>query len=241
MIFNLTSEITRAEVKALIADAEQRILWGYTLANKGAENVITNGELSANTTGWTNISTSNYTYTFVDDDYLQLTAKRSGGEGLMYSNYYAWDTPISGPSAEEESLVYMYARVRGRIGNAGWPRAYASGYANGTTEYDSYSFYERNGLTGPALNDGEWHLMSRRFSTYNFGNEVPTNYEWFRVGFGIAPFDAFNSANNITEIAVGDEMDIKDFCVFNLTEIFGRGNEPSKEWCDAHMAGPEYV
>ena len=77
------------------------------------------------------------------------------------------------------------------------------------------------GKNGAALNDGSWHTMSGYVSTYYSESEY-RSYD--RVAFGI---------NDQTK---NDTMDVKEFMVINLTEAFGRGNEPNKSWCDNNIS-----
>jgi len=63
--------------------------------------------------------------------------------------------------------------------------------------------------------------MSGYVSTYISESEY-RNYD--RIAFGI---------NDSTE---NDTMDAKEFMIINLTEAFGRGNEPNKLWCDNNIS-----
>ena len=40
---------------------------------------------------------------------------------------------------------------------------------------------------------------------------------------------------NSSGTTIGDNYSIDNAMVLDLTEIYGAGNEPSKEWCDANI------
>ena len=35
----------------------------------------------------------------------------------------------------------------------------------------------------------------------------------------------------------GNKLDVTNIRLYNLTQMFGSGNEPNKAWCDTHLGG----
>lgn len=182
-------------------------------------NLITNGNFSNNTEGWT--MSSNYDLYFNDVDYLRLEATQTASSGT-YACYQELSESISGNTIETRQVLYAMAKVRGNSANTSYPRVYLSSYKNGEPSAVYNNLEEINGFVGVELNDGEWHTVSEYVETYD---ETDGDYnEYYRIAFGISTTTS------------GDIMDIKEVMLFNLTAIYGVGNEPTKEWCDANIA-----
>lgn len=191
------------------------------LKSKTLINLLNNGFSSNNKNYWTidtQYDSTQYT------DYFNVTLNSTVNTSNTGTSpcYQLFDS-ISGSTADTRQLIYCQAKVRGKSTNVSWPRAYLREYKNGgsTATYTS-NLSAIDGSTESELNDGNWHTMSGRFHTYNSNTGDYWSYD--RATFSI------NVSN--TE---GDTMDIKDFIIVNLTEAFGRGNEPSKADCDNYM------
>lgn len=182
-------------------------------------NLIKNGNFSSDAEGWT--MSSNYDLYFNDADYLRLKATKTASSGT-YACYQELSEGISGNTIETRQVLYAMAKVRGNSANTSYPRVYLSSYKNGEPSAVYNNLEEINGLVGVELNDGEWHIVSEYVETYD---ETDGDYnEYYRIAFGISTTTS------------GDIMDIKEIMLFNLTAIYGAGNEPTKEWCDANIA-----
>lgn len=179
-------------------------------------NKILNGSLRMNTDEWT-ISGNNSTN--CDGEYTTIKLTSTATNGGTFPNYQYFDE-ISGNSADTKQIIYACANVRSRTTNTSYPRVYLSYYKNGSASVSYYNLTSTDGATEVLLNDEEWHKLSRRVTTYDTSGYS----SYSRVAFGIS--------NGVT---VGDEMDIKDVLVINLTEIFGVGTEPSEAWCDENI------
>ena len=211
-----------------------RIIKGYVGVPNRATNLLTNGALSSNTDGWDMQSTSVYTCSYVDNA-LRITAKQVADVGLMYANYQVLSDTIMGSRLDNNRVVYICANVRGSTSNVGGrPLIFCHAYLNSTTSSKRFNIEaDINGISGLALNDDKWHTFSGIYNTYDSASG--NSYEFYRVAFGISPDN--NDTEQSGQVVIGDIMDIKNFCVFDLTDIFGRGNEPTKEWCDANLVG----
>lgn len=205
-----------------------------------AKNLLTNGALSSTTDGWDMQPSANltgiYTQNFTEGG-LQLTfCYAKGAEaGLMYANYQSLAKQVIGRTAADKKYIYMCAKVKGgKSSQNTYPLIYTHAYLNGTGS--SARFDVRDIIDGTSfvnINDGAWHILSARLPTYD--EATGNSYDFWRVAFGITP-DKTNYDDEVTtKVSYGDTMYIKDFCFFDLTDIFGRGNEPTKAWCDANL------
>ena len=72
----------------------------------------------------------------------------------------------------------------------------------------------------------------------------PVQDQWYRVSTRyITPADLFGKYRIVvghyytdTATADGKVMEVQNVMLHDLTAIFGAGNEPTKEWCDANIA-----
>ena len=105
--------------------------------------------------------------------------------------------------------------------NSSYPRVYLRRYNNGsTTATFAPNLTSVEGLSGTDLNTDTWHKMSAYTQTFDGTNY----YSYDRIAFGIYTTNTQN-----------DTMYIKDVFIINLTDAFGRGNEPSKSSCDNYI------
>lgn len=137
-----------------------------------------------------------------------------------YACYNLFST-ISGNTSETRQVIYCQAKIRGSTNNTGLPRVYLRFYQNGdsTENYRNLTPIEGEGTN---LNDGNWHTVYADAHTYN--SNSGDYWDFDRIAFGIQPT---NTANDI--------MDIKDVMIVNLTEGFGRNQEPSNSWCHDNL------
>ena len=179
-----------------------------------ADNIIINGALNNSVNSWTIHSKNTVSFT---DDYttIKLTSTGTGGTYANAQNF----SLISGSTASTKQIIYACAKVRARTTNTSYPRVYLSYYKNGSDTVSYSNLSSIDGLTGNELNDGEWHTVSYRAVTYNDSGY----YDYHRIAFGISA------------ATTGDEMDIKEVYLVNLTDAFGAGNEPTKDWCDSNL------
>ena len=176
-------------------------------------NIVTNGLLTSNITGWTTNTYFNYSY----NDCTQLTVKTAQSGTTLRPVYQ--NISISGSTASKNQVLYAQATVKGSSSNSSssWPIVYFRRYLNGGTSASQVYLepYENT------LNDDQWHKISLRISTYVSSSEY---YNYDRICFSIKP-----------PLVLNNTCYYKNIIVVNLTEKFGRGNEPTKEWCDEHI------
>ena len=181
--------------------------------NDSLTNIVTNGLLTSNITGWTSNSYFNYSY----DNCTQLTVKTAQSGTTLRPIYQS--ISISGSTASTNQVLYAQATVKGSSSNSSssWPIVYLRSYLNGGTSASQVYLqpYENT------LNDNQWHTISLRVSTYVSSSEY---YNYDRICFSIKP-----------PLVLNDTCYYKNIILINLTEKFGRGNEPTKEWCDEHI------
>lgn len=180
-----------------------------------ADNIIINGALNNSVNSWA--IHSNNTVSF-RDDYTTIKLMATGTGTYANTQYFPL---ISGGTASTKQIIYACAKVRSRTANTSYPRVYLSYYKNGSDTVSYSNLSSIDGLTGNELNDGEWHIMSGHVHTYN--SNTGDYFDYNRIAFGIST------------ATTGDEMDIKEVYLVNLTDAFGAGNEPTKNWCDANL------
>ena len=211
---NITFSYTKGGVEENITyDDNVNIV--YNNITRTASNIISNGSLAQNTTGWTINSKYNKTQ---NNGYITLVTNNTidTSETSLVPCYQSFEG-ISGSNINTRQIYYCQAKIKGKSANSSYPRVYTQ-IGSGNYGYAS----SIDGLSGTQLNDGEWHTVSRHAQTYN----VQTGGYWTTdaIGFGLYPTNASNN-----------EMSIKDIIIINLTTIFGGGNEPQKNWCDEHI------
>ena len=182
-----------------------------------SNNLVYNGETLKDLIGWS--LNSNYSVKSNADGYLSLTAKTDYTDTHPCS--YIFDTPINGDTTESRQVIYCSAQLRGHNTNSSnsYPRCYLRRYDNGYTSETKY--LDLIIADGDNKNDGKWHVYSERFVTKSL--DTGNSFEYFGISIGISHGNK------------NDTCDFKDVCVFNLTELYGRGKEPSKSWCDANL------
>lgn len=187
--------------------------------DKTLTTLIQNGRLNTDTSGWT-MSTA-VSSQIVDGDFLRITSNTASSTGT-YPNSQLFSS-VKGNTAATRQILYVTAKVRAMASNSttSKPRVYVSYYPNGSTSTSFSNLTSQEGLEDTELNDGKWHTLSIHLQTYSVA--TGNSFEYYRVAFGVET------------PAVGDTLDVKDIMVFNLTEAFGRGNEPTKSWCDKNI------
>ena len=192
----------------------------YNNITRTASNLISNGSLAQNTTGWTIDSKYNKTQ---NDGYITLITNStvSTSETSLVPCYQSFEE-ISGSNINTRQIYYCQAKIKGKSTNSSYPCLYTNNYANGSNTATYNYTTSIDGLSGTQLNDGEWHTLSRQAQTYNV--QAVGYWTTNEIGFGLYPTNASNN-----------EMSIKDIIIINLTAIFGGGNEPTKAWCDENI------
>ena len=172
-------------------------------------NILKNGELRT-TSGWA--LNSRYTTTQnVDGCCTRIVISNPGSATAPISQVF--DT-IEG-TGEATQVLYCQAKVRGKSGNVSYPRVYIR-YIDENSSAPFINLSAIDGSPANQWNDDNWHTLSLYCNTSNHGYD--------RMAFGI------NEGTN-----AGDQMDIKEVWVVNLTKEFGSGKEPTKNWCDNYL------
>lgn len=175
-------------------------------------NLISNGSLASNTTGWT--MSTHYDVT-QNTGFINIKANSTASSGV-YANSQTF-TSVSGSSASTKQILYCQAQVRGKSANsASYPRVYLRRYKNGSSTASYLDLLPYNS----SLNSDVWTTVSILAETYD-GTDY---YSYDRIAFGLGP--------TTTRY---DLMDIKNIAVVNLTTEFGRDSEPTIAWCDENI------
>lgn len=169
---------------------------------------------------------TSYTSTKIDD-YIQIKVKTQPSTGSMYQCKKWIEPDIIGSTSGTNQVVLVCALIRGYSTNVGYPWFSCLYNKNGSEGYGPLPDLE-TGVTRTALNDGQWHKVGAIFNTYTSSSNI---YEITGVGVGMAPPDSN------TRVSTSDKFDVKDVCLFNLTEYYGRGNEPALAWCTQNLVG----
>lgn len=176
-------------------------------------NILQNGALR-NTTNWSTQSSTYTTYT--TGECVTITGTNNGT--TAYPTTQSFDK-FFGRSEEYKRVFYACGKTRSRTTNSAYPVIYLSYYENDVPTPLYLHLNSTDGLIETALNDNEWHTLSTTLTTFDSSNY----FDYFRIAFGM------------NALTIDNIVDFKDIAIFDLTEIFGRGNEPSKEWCDANI------
>lgn len=111
--------------------------------------------------------------------------------------------------------IYITVETKGDIENTGYPRF---SIWNSTSIIPSRVTLESmNGENQAELNDNNWHFLTKLL-----------NYTSADNYYAYAPTIADSTT-------LGDKVYFRNFKVYNLTELYGVGNEPTKEWCDENL------
>ena len=188
------------------------------------KNLIGNGNFSAGRDGWSFMSNATvhpYLENCTTDGFniKVISAQSSGTYPYIYS------LSSIGQSTASSQIYYCQVKIKGKTTNTSFPSVYLRYFANGASSASFFDFTSIDELSGTALNDGNWHTLSYYFTTLEYLDEVSTvEYVYDSLAFGI------DSATTLN-----DEMTIKEIFLVNLTDIYGSGDEPTKEWCDTNL------
>ena len=132
-----------------------------------------------------------------------------------YGNYLAcvWTNTINSMAVSSDK--YM---SDGRTADKFYMCCNAKGYSTNTGRVCLYCCQETIDITG----NNTWGFYSKCFtassSILNLNNTKVSTVQY-------------------SATQTGNKLDITNIRVFNLTQIFGSGNEPDKAWCDEHLGG----
>ena len=101
---------------------------------------------------------------------------------------------------------------------------YCGGYIKVPSDLSLLSSISLNSAAVPITYDGMWHLCSRVVTATSTGSE------------GLYLFMGNSGANSL---AIGEWIEVKDIKLYDLTAMYGAGNEPTKAWCDANLEALE--
>lgn len=165
----------------------------------------------------------NSSMTATYDDYCVTLTNNADSNGGAWINNTPFPSSISGNTSDTTQILYMCVEAKGYSTNGeGQPRMWYRAYTNGATSLTNYAMKTIDGDVASAPNDNKWHTFSVRVATLSGSN-------YFEYT-GVCPVVYPSST-------VGDKASFRNLKVFNLTTIYGRGNEPTKAWCDKNLAG----
>lgn len=145
-----------------------------------------------------------------------------------------------GTAATFELSTEKATRGTQSLKSIGTTNTYVWAYSNNFPLKVSHVFY----MAADCINNGETRM--RLYATEGINNQkqnlieitIPVHAESFIKAslYGAIPQSQYTEMNVLLYTAVnGTVFWDSVFCV-DLTETFGAGNEPSKEWCDTHLS-----
>ena len=194
-------------------------------------NILNNGALISHRDGWTEGTTgSSYnkystyggTYNEYMDAYTRLYAtSTSYNSRPMLTQTFS--PSISGNTASTNVVLYACVYALASSSDTTDFRIGLDNYKNGSTTKTITLLCDASDRTTTVVpKDDTFHLFSRIFNTYYTTGDY---YEYLDASMQYA------SSTKTAKDAL-----VKYFKIVNLTERFGRGNEPTIEWCDANIA-----
>ena len=104
--------------------------------------------------------------------------------------------------------------------------------------YGRLMFKSSEGYTN-ADNRFEWYHTDNPIALMVFANKNTQTSEWTLLSSiqQITASDYLSESWHIRNFTVNGSSDsyVDDLVIYDLTEIFGEGNEPTKEWCDKNL------
>lgn len=158
-----------------------------------------------------------------DSNCVTLSVKTVASSGT-YINPINFSSSITGNTADTAQILFMTIELKGYLTNkTGYPDVWFRCYQDGASTLTNWGWQcSLDGKKGAAINDNKWHTFTARVATYE-ENKI-------REFVSISPI--IYPANT-----VGDKGSFRNLKVFNLTAIYGRGNEPDLSWCNKNLTG----
>ena len=188
--------------------------------DRNIANLITNGNLDTNTTGWS----YNSSYYDIDQSngYLTITVKSgvdtSGtSTQAFYQNLSPEPTGTEEQTEADDQIIYFQAEIKGARNNSGYPRLYTRYFIKDSTTASTTGLSAMvdidtgQSITEETFKNDSWHTIGIYVHTRSANSYARSN----SVRFGISPTNK-----------PGDTMSIRNVKVINLTNVFGHGNEP---------------
>ena len=174
-------------------------------------NLIRNGEFNKGFDDWTPSTTDRVELSITNTKYLQATvvSPYTGGSSvsIILSNPDVGGTKIG-------HIYYATVDILGDANNAGMSPGLRITWKDKNNAYQLLCYSDVSNLT-------EWRKCS-----------VVTNPIVYDGGlFGLQMLTQ-NSSGTIT---AGMKVGFDNLAVYDLTAMFGKGNEPTQEWCDANL------
>ena len=190
------------------------------------QNIVVNGDFSAEHDQWGSYA-GKYSYAYGANEFTLRVRVTDSSYTSHALETQIFQTPIRGIAGSPQ-LIYVQAKVKAPNGQTpGYPSVWVLRVLSGETSGTWYNIPLMDGQNTAAniINDGSWHTCSRVCTTdAMMTGETGEAYDMTRIGISVGPT---NTAGNYGIF--------KDILVVNLTETYGAGNEPSKEWCDANL------
>lgn len=178
-------------------------------------NLVTNGDFNNGTTGWSSQSYS---------DYTTLSLNSSGYEGnclrITVAKVYSTSSTTSAPDLIRHNVELKANHIY-----------YACGYYKGAATNHAQQLPQLrletrlNNFVGYSSYGNGQETTWQKLSLYGTSNETIIGSIGLHIMMGYHNGD----------ITQGMFLDYDNICVYDLTDIFGAGKEPTKEWCDANL------
>ena len=191
---------------------------------------LLNSQLNTSLDNWD--TSSAYTVTASYDSVNScavLTQKRSGTADY-YAAVQAPKQSISGSTTEANNDKY-YFRCEAKNNDPSYTCYPMLQFERKNSDQSSYSIYYTNFIDGvrhpdqtamlSVFQDCEWHIISTVLSTY-----YSSKYYYLFNNFRLAMHGS----------AIGQSVSFKNVFVVNLSTYFGRGNEPTVQWCNENFS-----
>ena len=181
------------------------------------ENLVANGDFESGISGWATAYS----------DYLTLSTESSGYKGKCFKITVTKVQTTSAGGGAYCSIGHAVTVVANHV-------YYASGYYKGATTNISYMrpqlrLEKTSGYVGSSSYGDGQNTTWQKLSLYGTSSET---------GAGRIVLMILAGYNN-GDITTGMYLNYDNIRVYDLTAIYGAGNEPTKEWCDSNETALE--
>ena len=173
------------------------------------DNLVVNGDFSNALNGLSTVSTA-YSIT-TENNYLKAELVTPSTAGTS-KEVTAFRLSLTKPTVASHTYYLRYDYLGNSSNNEMTP--------NSAFYYKEQNMNQYIGARPTASNITSWQTCSAiKQASYDEGALVITMY----------------SQKSDSNLTAGMKMCFDNFALYDLTEMFGEGNEPDKEWCDANL------
>lgn len=192
-------------------------------------NLLTNGLLHNNYDSWTTVNATVTVDSTENCVNIVPTSSLVARKGELYQNF---SSTITGSTESTNSKIYVSGKSKcGSSSYTTSPLICLRSYSNGgdSVTYKSLTHLDGDSVSSwsdvqTTVKDGNWHRQSGIISTYTSSSSYISVEGVYLYRNG----SAYNTGS-------GEILSYKDIVSVNLTATFGRGNEPTFEWCEQNL------